>query len=108
MQDPKKTFMETYNCEPTTHPKPESYAWRAKKQIYRPDFVLNHFVHYSIVTRQILDKPLDVSPVWFWSTLCAFVTLVLLLNVTRLTPLDVTPFFSQNSDFSKGSRSSVE
>lgn len=52
-----KTYMETYNCEPTTHPKPQSWSWRAKKQIYRPAFVLNHFVHYSVVTRQIIDHP---------------------------------------------------
>ena len=56
-KNPNRTFMETYNCEPTTHPKPQSWAWRAKKQIYRPDFVLNHFVHYSVVTRQIIDRP---------------------------------------------------
>mmetsp|Transcript_2619 Transcript_2619/g.4592 ORF Transcript_2619/g.4592 Transcript_2619/m.4592 type:complete len:165 (-) Transcript_2619:1445-1939(-) len=54
--------METYNCEPTTHPKPQAWAWRAKKQLYRPDFVLNHFVHYSVVTRHILDKPQETSP----------------------------------------------
>ena len=62
-KDPSKTFMETYNCEPTKHPKPQSYAWRAKKQIYRPDFVLNHYVHYSVVTRLVLDKPLESSMV---------------------------------------------
>jgi len=61
MKDPQISFMNTYNCEPTTHPKPQSWAWRAKKQIYRPDFVLNHFVHYSIVTRQILDRPRETS-----------------------------------------------
>jgi hypothetical protein len=53
--------METYNCEPTTHPKPEAYGWRAKKQLYRPQFVLNHFVHYSVVTRRILDEPMKES-----------------------------------------------
>ncbi len=57
MKNRSKTYMETYNCEPTTHPKPQSWAWRAKKQIYRPDFVLNHFVHYSVATRQIIDRP---------------------------------------------------
>ncbi|KAL7548927.1 hypothetical protein ACHAWF_012195 [Thalassiosira exigua] len=61
MKDPKKTFMDTYNCEPTTHPKPQEWAWRGKKQIYSPDFVLNHFVHYSVVTRLILEKPLETS-----------------------------------------------
>ncbi|KAL7541803.1 hypothetical protein ACHAXR_011234 [Thalassiosira sp. AJA248-18] len=62
MKDRERTFMETYNCEPTTHPKPKAWAWRAKKQIYKPDFVLSHFVHYAVVTRQILDKPLETSP----------------------------------------------
>eukprot|EP00986_Skeletonema_menzelii_P005799 scaffold2145_cov136-Skeletonema_menzelii.AAC.4 len=57
MKNRNKTYMETYNCEPTTHPKPQSWAWRAKKQIYRPEFVLNHFVHYSVSTRQIIDSP---------------------------------------------------
>jgi hypothetical protein len=57
-KDPAKSYLATYNCEPTTHPKPQ-WAWRARKQIYRPDFVLNHFVHYSLVTRRILDKPED-------------------------------------------------
>jgi hypothetical protein len=59
-KDPNKTYLATYNCEPTTHPKPH-WAWRAKKQLYRPDFVLNHFVHYSLVTKEILDKPMDAS-----------------------------------------------
>jgi hypothetical protein len=57
-KDPTKSYLATYNCEPTTHPKPH-WAWRARKQIYRPDFVLNHFVHYSLVTRRILDNPED-------------------------------------------------
>lgn len=57
MKNRSKTYLETYNCEPTLHPKP-GWAWRAKKQIYQPAFVMNHFVHYSIVTRQIIDRPL--------------------------------------------------
>lgn len=57
MMNRTRTYMETYNCEPTKHPKPGSWAWRAKKQIYRPAFVLNHFVHYPVVTRQIIDHP---------------------------------------------------
>ena len=55
--------METYNCEPTKLPKPQSWAWRAKKQIYKPEFVLNHFVHYSVVTRLVMDEPLELSSV---------------------------------------------
>lgn len=57
MKNRSKTYLETYNCEPTTHPKPQSWAWRAKKQIYQPSFVLNHFVHYSVATREIIDHP---------------------------------------------------
>jgi hypothetical protein len=44
-----KTFLQVYNCEFIRPPKPERFA-RAMKQIYRPSFVLSHFVHYSTVT----------------------------------------------------------
>jgi hypothetical protein len=47
------TFLETYNCDFLPLPKPD-WADRAKKQIYRPDYVLSHFVHYSTVTKGIL------------------------------------------------------
>jgi hypothetical protein len=43
------TYLETYNCEYIKSPKPERFA-RAMKQLYRPDFVLSHFIHYSTVT----------------------------------------------------------
>ncbi|KAL7438420.1 hypothetical protein ACHAXM_006310 [Skeletonema potamos] len=43
------TYLETYNCEYIKSPKPDRFA-RAMKQLYRPDFVLSHFVHYSTVT----------------------------------------------------------
>ena len=62
VKDPNRTFLETYNCEPTLLPKPQEWAWRAKKQIYMPNFVLNHFVHYSVVSRQVLDNPMETSP----------------------------------------------
>ena len=52
------TFLETYNCEFDPLPKPE-WSDRAKKQIYRPNYVLSHFVHYSTVTRGILETYLD-------------------------------------------------
>jgi len=52
------TFLETYNCEFDPLPKPD-WSDRAKKQIYRPDYVLSHFVHYSTVTRGILETYLD-------------------------------------------------
>ena len=44
-----KTFLQVYNCEYIPPPKPHRFH-RAMKQIYRPSFVLSHFVHYSTVT----------------------------------------------------------
>ena len=55
------TYLQAYDCEKTTLPKP-SFGWRAKKQIYRPSFVLNHFVHYSTVTHRIIEAPDEASP----------------------------------------------
>ena len=43
------TYLQTYNCEYIKSPKPDRFQ-RAMKQIYRPDYVLSHFVHYSTVT----------------------------------------------------------
>ena len=58
---PEKTFMETYDCESEPLPKPD-FGWRAKKQIIRPWYVLNHYVHYSVVTKRLIDAPSEVSP----------------------------------------------
>lgn len=55
------TFLEAYDCEPTPLPKPD-YGFRAKKQIFRPRFVLNHFVHYTTVTQRIHEAPEEPSP----------------------------------------------
>merc|ERR1712071_245575 len=33
-----------------------SWADRAKKQIYRPDYVLSHFVHYSTITKPMTEE----------------------------------------------------
>lgn len=52
------TFLETYNCEFDPIPKPE-WSDRAKKQVYKPDYVLSHFVHYSTVTKGILETYSD-------------------------------------------------
>merc|ERR1719464_870555 len=48
-----KTFLQIYNCDYIPPPKPDRFA-RAMKQIYRPSYVLSHFVHYSIVTKDII------------------------------------------------------
>lgn len=47
---PNATFLDTYNCDSAGTPKP-SWADRARKQIYRPEYVLYHYVHYSTVTK---------------------------------------------------------
>lgn len=60
---PNTTFLQAYDCESEPLPKP-SIKWRAMKQIYRPSYVLNHFVHYSTVTKRIVDHPDQVSPMF--------------------------------------------
>jgi len=50
IQRPDALFLETYNCD-LSLPKPD-WSQRAKKQIYRPSYVLNHYVHYSTVTNK--------------------------------------------------------
>lgn len=47
-----ETFLRVYNCDFIKPPRPDRFA-RAMKQIYRPSFVLSHFVHYSTVTTGI-------------------------------------------------------
>ena len=59
-QKPDATFLETYNCDKEPFPKP-SWSWRAKKQIFQPSYVLHHFVHYSLVTKRLLDVPTEIS-----------------------------------------------
>jgi hypothetical protein len=48
----EKTFLQVYNCEYIRPPRPERFE-RAMKQIYRPDYVQSHFVHYSTVTKDV-------------------------------------------------------
>jgi hypothetical protein len=46
------TFLRLYNCDNVRRPRPPRFSTNMK-QIYRPAIVLSHFVHYSVVTRQI-------------------------------------------------------
>lgn len=55
-----KTFLQVYNCEFIRPPKPDRFA-RAMKQIYRPSFVLSHFVHYSTVTADMAMPYVDLK-----------------------------------------------
>ena len=43
-----RTFLQTYNCDPEKPPRQNTLP--AEKEIYRSDYVLLHFVHYSTVT----------------------------------------------------------
>lgn len=45
-----ETFLRTYNCNNVRPPRPLRF-FTEMKQIYQPEFVLSHFVHYSVVTR---------------------------------------------------------
>jgi hypothetical protein len=49
---PEKTVLQTYNCDRQNGQKKEKMP--AEKQIYRPDYVKLHFVHYSTVTNLTL------------------------------------------------------
>ena len=43
------TMLQAYNCD-RQKPGDKKETEPAEKQIYRPDYVLHHFVHYSTVT----------------------------------------------------------
>jgi len=49
-----ETFLDVYNCDFHPLPKPE-WAMRAKKQLYRPEYVPTHFVHYATITKGLLE-----------------------------------------------------
>jgi hypothetical protein len=55
------TMLQAYNCD-RQKPGGKSEKMPAEKQIYRPDYVLHHFIHYSTVTvmselnRQDIEK----------------------------------------------------
>ena len=54
-KSPDTTNLELYNCDVENRPKPD-WAQRAKKQIYRPSYVLSHYVHYSTITRGLVES----------------------------------------------------
>ena len=43
-----RTMLQTYNCDRQSGPKKD--VMPAEKQLYRPDYVRQHFIHYSSVT----------------------------------------------------------
>jgi len=48
------TFLEAYNCNVGY----KEWGGRAQKQIFRTDYMIHHFVHYSVVTKSLLE-PLE-------------------------------------------------
>eukprot|EP00980_Cylindrotheca_fusiformis_P022629 scaffold9523_cov103-Cylindrotheca_fusiformis.AAC.6 len=50
------TFLEAYNCDGSETPRPK-WSERARKQLYRPDYVPYHFVHYAAVTKGLMAIP---------------------------------------------------
>ena len=60
---PNVTYMEAYNCDSSPIPKPE-WAERARKQIYRADYVPYHYVHYSTVTQGLMVQYKDQRQSW--------------------------------------------
>lgn len=54
----KTSYLQVYNCDYIRPPKPERFQ-RAMKQIYRPSYVLSHFVHYSTVTADVAETYSD-------------------------------------------------
>eukprot|EP00934_Nitzschia_sp_Nitz4_P007326 Nitzschia sp. Nitz4//scaffold88_size82704//53664//56296//NITZ4_005298-RA/size82704-augustus-gene-0.83-mRNA-1//-1//CDS//3329559512//7316//frame0 len=50
------TILQSYNCD-RQKPGQKTEQMPAEKQIYRPDYVFHHFIHYSTVTgRSILNR----------------------------------------------------
>eukprot|EP00548_Thalassiothrix_antarctica_P011362 CAMPEP_0194155296 /NCGR_PEP_ID=MMETSP0152-20130528/63899_1 /TAXON_ID=1049557 /ORGANISM="Thalassiothrix antarctica, Strain L6-D1" /LENGTH=779 /DNA_ID=CAMNT_0038862019 /DNA_START=212 /DNA_END=2551 /DNA_ORIENTATION=+ len=60
---PNYTYIEAYNCDSSSIPK-ESWADRARKQIYRADYVPYHYVHYSTVTKGYMKEFKDDKSRW--------------------------------------------
>ena len=56
-------FLEAYNCDTERAPKPYT-GDRARKEIYRTDHVLYHFVHYSLVSKTLATFYKDGGSDW--------------------------------------------
>lgn len=52
MPKESSSFLEAYNCEREMPPK--TFWMPAEKQIYRPDYVYHHFIHYPTASKQSL------------------------------------------------------
>lgn len=52
-------MLQAYNCD-RQKPGEKSKQMPAEKQLYRPDYVLHHFIHYSTVTAMSVLNKADV------------------------------------------------
>ena len=50
------TFLQAYNCD-RQKPGQKKSSMPAEKQLYRPDYVRQHFIHYSTVTEATMMDP---------------------------------------------------
>jgi len=60
-------FAQVYNCNAEKSPKP-SWAERAKKQLYRADYVYAHYVHYATVSGGLVrtkDEAKKMGEPWY-------------------------------------------
>ena len=55
-----ETFLRVYNCDANPPPRPENFV-KGKKEIVRPSFVLQHFVHNTTVTRPLATYYRDMQ-----------------------------------------------
>jgi hypothetical protein len=53
------TMLQSYNCD-RQKPGDKKQQMPAEKQIYRPDYVKHHFIHYSTVTGMSVMNKADV------------------------------------------------
>lgn len=59
-----KTFLEVYNCD--VEKPPRSNTMPAEKQLYRADYVLLHFVHYSTITTESILSESEAKELGVW------------------------------------------
>ena len=57
------TVMEAYNCD-RQKPGQKSRTMPAEKQVYRADYVRQHFIHYSTVTELTMLDYQNYTSLW--------------------------------------------
>lgn len=49
-----ESFLHVYSCDQVKWPRPFHY-FQEMKQIFQPELVLSHFVHYTVATREMAE-----------------------------------------------------